>query len=630
MLLRPFQRILLLALWLPLWLAETRAETTLQYRFGGLSLSIPDGNPSGCFEVRTVDSGLVGAAILKVRVLLEIGGPSPLNGDLYVALRHGNHAAVLLNRVGRRAAALGGYGDAGMNIVLDDDAVEGNVHDYRLALFGNEDQTLLGDPLAGEWMSDGRNVDPSVVLDDSERTASLSSFNGLSPDGVWRLVLVDLSPGGQSRLKSWGLDITVSQAPSPDLTFTEATLRADGSDRLLGGSATLTGQNVFEAVSSFAVSAPLSGSGSLTKIGPGPLTLSEANGYEGGTVVKAGTLFLDNLSGSGSGSGPVDVQASGTLGGSGSVSGSVTLDGLLSPGQGVGSFSSGPQTWNPGARLLWEIGSSSGLPGVDWDWVGVEGSLTVNATAASKFVFDIASLGLASFDAGHDHVWTVLATAAGIVGFDPAAIELRHSAFLPSLESGTFSLALANGAKELQLRFTAAVVAPNTPPIAADDSAATTLNKSLSIDAAKLLANDSDADGDTLSVSAVDAASALGGSVSLAGGKVVYTPLLNSTGTDSFRYTVSDGRGGAAQASVTVIVRAASGAQPLGIVLNQDGSKTVKFVGVPNRTYVVQSADDAGAGPWFFRTSVAAARTGRFEFRDTESAPIRFYRAIAP
>ncbi len=70
------------------------------------------------------------------------------------------------------------------------------------------------------------------------------------------------------------------------------------------------------------------------------------------------------------------------------------------------------------------------------------------------------------------------------------------------------------------------------------------------------LANDTDADGDTLSLQAVDAASARGGTVANNGnGTVTYTPPAGFAGLDTFNYTVTDGSG-TAVAAVSVSVNA--------------------------------------------------------------------------
>jgi len=91
----------------------------------------------------------------------------------------------------------------------------------------------------------------------------------------------------------------------------------------------------------------------------------------------------------------------------------------------------------------------------------------------------------------------------------------------------------------------------NGTPDAVDDAAATDEDTSVSV---PVLANDTDPDGDPLAVAAIGEASA--GSVQLVGTSVVYVPLANWSGVDAFTYTVTDGRGGSATATVSVTVRA--------------------------------------------------------------------------
>jgi autotransporter-associated beta strand protein len=82
--------------------------------------------------------------------------------------------------------------------------------------------------------------------------------------------------------------------------------------------------------------------GTLRKIGDGGLVLSGANTYTGGTFVSRGNLIVNNTTGSGTGTGPIEVDA-GRLAGQGIIAGAVTIgDGtsnkaILSPGvDGVG------------------------------------------------------------------------------------------------------------------------------------------------------------------------------------------------------------------------------------------------------------------------------------------------------
>ncbi len=98
-----------------------------------------------------------------------------------------------------------------------------------------------------------------------------------------------------------------------------------------------------------------------------------------------------------------------------------------------------------------------------------------------------------------------------------------------------------------------AVNTVNEAPQAGADSISTTEGNPVTT--GNVLANDTDPDGDSLSVSGVDGRSAQGGTVVDNGdGTFTYTPPAGFSGTDSFAYTVSDGKGGEAQGTVNVTV----------------------------------------------------------------------------
>src|SRR5207244_2131784 len=73
------------------------------------------------------------------------------------------------------------------------------------------------------------------------------------------------------------------------------------------------------------------------------------------------------------------------------------------------------------------------------------------------------------------------------------------------------------------------------------------------------LANDTDVDGDALTVSSVTQG-AHGTVVINADGTLRYTPAPNFNGSDAFSYTISDGNGGSSTASVSVSVAAVNDA----------------------------------------------------------------------
>ena len=93
----------------------------------------------------------------------------------------------------------------------------------------------------------------------------------------------------------------------------------------------------------------------------------------------------------------------------------------------------------------------------------------------------------------------------------------------------------------------------NEAPLAVDDAAETAEDTPVTI---AVLANDSDPDGDTLTVVEVSAP-AHGTAVVADAGEVVYTPEPGYHGTDRFTYVVGDGSGLTAQAAVEVTVLAA-------------------------------------------------------------------------
>lgn len=90
----------------------------------------------------------------------------------------------------------------------------------------------------------------------------------------------------------------------------------------------------------------------------------------------------------------------------------------------------------------------------------------------------------------------------------------------------------------------------NRPPVAADDTYQVPINVPSTL---PVLTNDTDADGDTLAV--VDVVQPQHGSVTVSPtGQLIYTPDAGFTGTDSFTYTVSDGKGAEDSAVVSLQV----------------------------------------------------------------------------
>ncbi|MBR1212311.1 choice-of-anchor I family protein [Bradyrhizobium sp. JYMT SZCCT0180] len=135
----------------------------------------------------------------------------------------------------------------------------------------------------------------------------------------------------------------------------------------------------------------------------------------------------------------------------------------------------------------------------------------------------------------------------------------------------------------------------NRGPVAVDDTAATVVEDDAAfiIPFASILGNDTDADLDTLAISAVS--NALGGTVELVANGVKFTPAANFNGPASFEYTLSDGRGGSdtgkVSFSVTAVNDAPVAATPVAAQTDED-TQLVGQVGATDAegdtlTYVV-------------------------------------------
>ncbi len=243
-----------------------------------------------------------------------------------------------------------------------------------------------------------------------------------------------------------------------------------GTVSLLGGSISGTSGQLRGSsfqVQSGTISARLGGTGALIKSGNGTVNLTSPNTYSGGTVINGGTLAVNNVLGSGTGTGRVSINNGGMLMGSGIISGAVTnlAGGTISAGSGVGLFRTGAEFWLGGSTYRWEISDAASTAGVGWDLLSVAGALSISATSGNKAFIDLVSLtsgggpGLASnFDPTQNYVWTILQTSAGIT-FAPGqsaltAFDFQTAGFLNPLAGGSLSVGTTNGGRDLALIYT--------------------------------------------------------------------------------------------------------------------------------------------------------------------------------
>lgn len=142
-----------------------------------------------------------------------------------------------------------------------------------------------------------------------------------------------------------------------------------------------------------------------------------------------------------------------------------------------------------------------------------------------------------------------LAPAGNLVNHLDGTVTYTPPVNFNGVDSFTYTVRDSFGAFSNQANVGITVNAVNDAPVAANDTAFTNANLAVVI---PVLDNDSDADGDPLTVIAVTQGA--NGSVANNGSQLTYTPNAGFDGVDSFTYTINDGNLGEATADVTVTV----------------------------------------------------------------------------
>jgi len=118
----------------------------------------------------------------------------------------------------------------------------------------------------------------------------------------------------------------------------------------------------------------LSGAGSVVKLGTGNVNLVGTHTYAGNTTVTAGKLSVNGVITS-----PVFVEAGGALGGTGTINGDLTNEGIVAPGNSIGTLNvNGIYTSQPGSTQQIEVNSGGTVPGVNNDLIDVTGDVVLN------------------------------------------------------------------------------------------------------------------------------------------------------------------------------------------------------------------------------------------------------------
>jgi len=162
----------------------------------------------------------------------------------------------------------------------------------------------------------------------------------------------------------------------------------------------------------------------------------------------------------------------------------------------------------------------------------------------------------------------------GTITYTPAAGYAGLDTFTYTITDGHGGHATAN--------VILTVTAPNNPPVAQPDVATTTEDTPVTV---AVLANDSDPDGDPLTVVGVAVLAGGGTALINADGTITYTPGLNFNGTARLSYQIGDGRGLRSTAEVTLTVTPVNDA-PVAVddVVATRRNQDVRIVALTNDT----------------------------------------------
>ena len=145
------------------------------------------------------------------------------------------------------------------------------------------------------------------------------------------IVFADSSVGAEARVELFGngfLDLRYHD--TPELTI--GSLEGDGLVFLGGVNLSVGSNNPSTTFSGLIEENSEGTTGALTKIGTGTLILTNTNTYTGGTTITGGRLAVNNMDGSATGTGAVQVNA-GILAGRGTIAGPV----IVGTGSGAGA-----------------------------------------------------------------------------------------------------------------------------------------------------------------------------------------------------------------------------------------------------------------------------------------------------
>ncbi len=464
------------------------------------------------------------------------------------------------------------------DLVLDGAAISGsgNGLDNRIvgndrgnSLFGGDGDDVLAGDLGNDTLTGGAGSDAVVYAlgDGDDRVLGTAADAGAD-----RLVLYDIAPEAVTllRLGSAPDDLVLRFADGGSVTLAGYFAAAGSSVQqvVFGDGITWSAAQLAQAAAGISVSAALP-----VLAGNDPYLLAA----HASLVIPAASLLANDIGGAGRTLSIVAVQS--LSGGTVTLRGDGDLD-FTAPPSGATVFT---YTVSDGLTQA----TATGTIGFDPNHAPIVTASLPDASLVAGTAFSLALAPTLFTDPDFDPLQLTATLAGGAalpswLTFDAATWTLAGTP-PPSTTASALDVVVraSDGldAATVPLHLAIAAGVQNRAPVAVADSFVTTEGQALALTAAALLANDSDPDGDALTLLALGPGSH--GTLAQAGdGTLTFTPDAGYAGSAGFSYTISDGHGGTASADVAITITPLAGLTLTGtagndLLVGQDGNDTI-------------------------------------------------------
>jgi autotransporter-associated beta strand protein len=266
----------------------------------------------------------------------------------------------------------------------------------------------------------------------SNGTTAVSFTRGLAASGAGKFAMtangggfsagtaaMNVNIGGAGASVTWGTTVGTNLVGTLKFGSTTAANVTTLQNPIALGTSTRTVQvddNPYSTADYAVLSGAISGTGGLTKTGTGKLVLTNtSSSFTGTTTLAAGFLAAMGTSIHG----PIVVNSGATF----------------SPGNAIGSATTGAATWNSGGKYFWEISSATGTAGTNWDLWNASSATASNPftiSAVTESSNGVAGL-MSNFTNTNSYQWLLASTTTAMSSTLYSSLSLDRSGFQNAL-----------------------------------------------------------------------------------------------------------------------------------------------------------------------------------------------------